>query len=139
MSLTDTQRAALGVIFQMLDVPRQQMSDWHKQYRRFSWSAIPIPVLDRLVVESVGGRISLTASPATRADQALGVIEHLRGEIRRHRAELLEIQDRLRGIGVYRTTTRIMDGLLWMTHPGSELAPLSGVVSRWRAEDAASG
>lgn len=95
------------------------------------------PVLDRLVVESVGGRISSTASPATRADQAYAVIEHLRGEIRRHRLELVEIQDRLRGIGVDRTTTRIMDGLLWMTHPASELAPLSGVVSRWRTEETA--
>lgn len=35
----------------MLDVPRQQMSDWHKQYRRFALSAIPMPVLDRLVVK----------------------------------------------------------------------------------------
>lgn len=93
------------------------------------------PVLDRLVVESVGGRISSTASPATRASQALVVIEHLRGEIRKHQAELVEIQARLHAIGIDRTATRIMDGLLWMTHPDSELAPLGGVVTRWRAED----
>lgn len=93
------------------------------------------PVLDRLVVESVNGRISSTASPATRVSQALVVIEHLRGEIRRHRVELVEIQGRLLAVGIDRTTTRIMDGLLWMTHPDSELAPLGGVVARWRAED----
>lgn len=96
------------------------------------------PVLDRLVVESVKGRISSTASAATRASQALALIEHLRGEIRKHHAELTEIQDRLHVIGIDRTTTRIMDGLLWMTHPDSELSPLGIVVARWRAEDVAS-
>lgn len=95
------------------------------------------PVLDRLVVESLGARISSTALPAIRADQALIVIEHLRGEMRRHREELVEIQNRLRAVGIDRTTTRIMDGLLWMTHPASELAPLAGVVARWSAEDGA--
>lgn len=49
--LADTQRAALDVIFQMLDVPRQQMAEWHKQYRRFAWSALPMPIVDRLVVK----------------------------------------------------------------------------------------
>lgn len=49
--LVDTQRAALDVIFQMLDVPRQQMADWHKQYRRFAWSALPMPIVDQLVVK----------------------------------------------------------------------------------------
>ena len=95
------------------------------------------PVLDRLVVESVKGHISSTASPTTKASQSLAVIQHLRGEIRAHEGEIVEIQARLRVIGVNRTTTRIMDGLLWMTHPDSELAPLSSVVARWRAEDAA--
>lgn len=90
------------------------------------------------MVESVNGRISSTASPATHAIQALVVIEHLRGEIRKHEAELVEIQDRLDAVGIHRTTTRIVDGLLWMTHPDSELAPLRGVVTRWRAEDIAS-
>lgn len=95
-------------------------------------------MLDRLVVDAVKGHISSTASPATRASQSLGVIQHLRGEIRAHEEEIVEIQARLRAIGVDRTTTRIMDGLLWMTHPDSELAPLTGVVARWRAEDTAS-
>ena len=49
--LADTQRAALDVIFQMLDVPRQQMAEWHKQYRRFAWSALPMPIVDQLVVK----------------------------------------------------------------------------------------
>lgn len=93
------------------------------------------PVLDRLVVESVNGHISSTASPLTRASQALVVTEHLRREIRKHQEELVEIQGRLHAIGVDRTTTRIMDGLLWMTHPDSELAPLGSVVARWRADD----
>jgi hypothetical protein len=63
------------------------------------------------------------------------VTEHLRREIRKHQEEFVEIQGRLHAIGVDRTTTRIMDGLLWMTHPDSELAPLRSVVARWRAED----
>ncbi len=49
--LPDTQRAALDVIFQMLDVPREELSEWQKQYRHFSWSALPLPVVSTLVVE----------------------------------------------------------------------------------------
>jgi cytochrome P450 len=49
--LPDTQRAALDVIFQMLDVPRAELSEWQKQYRHFSWSALPLPIVSTLVVE----------------------------------------------------------------------------------------
>jgi len=49
--LADTQRAALDVIFQMLDVPRHELAEWYKQYRRFAWSALPMPVIDKLVVK----------------------------------------------------------------------------------------
>jgi cytochrome P450 family 117 subfamily A len=49
--LPDTQRAALDVIFQLLDVPRGELPEWAKQYRHFSWSALPLPVVSTLVVE----------------------------------------------------------------------------------------
>lgn len=49
--LPDTQRVALDVIFQMLDVPRSELPDWYENYRRFAWSALPMPVVDRLVVK----------------------------------------------------------------------------------------
>ena len=85
--LADTQRAALGVIFQMLDVPRQQMSDWHKQYRRFSWSAIPIPVLDRLVVKPATQwlfirlrELAEQARRSTRSRSVLSTLAHSENE-----------------------------------------------------------
>ncbi len=49
--LPDSQKAALDIIFQMLDVPREQLGQWQKQYRRFSWSALPLPIVSQLVVE----------------------------------------------------------------------------------------
>jgi cytochrome P450 len=60
--LPDTQRAALDVIFQLLDVPRGEVAEWQKHYRHFSWSAMPLPIVSQLVVE-----------PATR-----WLLEHLR-------------------------------------------------------------
>lgn len=49
--LPDTQRLALDVIFQMLDVPRDELGVWYEKYRHFSWSALPLPIVDRLVVK----------------------------------------------------------------------------------------
>ena len=48
--LQDTQRVTLNTIFQMLDVPRDELGLWHEKYRYFAWSALPLPVVDKLVV-----------------------------------------------------------------------------------------
>lgn len=49
--LPDTQRAALDVIFRMLDVPREELGLWYQRYRQFAWSTLPMPILDQLVVK----------------------------------------------------------------------------------------
>lgn len=93
------------------------------------------PVLDRLVVESIGGRYYTGKFPDRRADRSLEFIEHLRGQAVAAQEPLQQIQARLADVDLSRTVTRILDGLLWMTNPRSELAPLGPVIARWRDED----
>lgn len=72
-----------------------------------------IPVLDSYVVAVLGGPVEPGAADAT------GVIVHLRKEGRAQLAELQSIQDYLAGIGYKRSLVRIMDALLWLSHPGA--------------------
>lgn len=86
-----------------------------------------VPILDSLVVEQLGGR----GSKATR------LIEHMRDEGRRNLEALQAIQDGLATISgadgqpIMRSLVRILDVLLWATHPGSALYPVLG---SWRSE-----
>lgn len=71
------------------------------------------PVLDRLVLEQLG---------ATEATLALNVVEHLRSEGRRNLEPLREIQAAVRP-HYPRTLVRILDVLIWTTHPAAGLSP----------------
>lgn len=93
------------------------------------------PVLDALVVESIGGKYYTGKFADRRADRSLQFVEHLRGQGIASRAALEEIQARLAAVELPRTITRILDGLLWTTNPASELAPIGAVIARWRQED----
>lgn len=93
------------------------------------------PVLDTLVVERIGGKYYTGKFADRRADRSLEFIEHLRGQAIASRPALEQIQARLAAVELSRTLTRILDALLWMTNPASELAPIGTVIARWRGED----
>jgi hypothetical protein len=86
-----------------------------------------VPILDSLVVDQLGGR-GLEGS---------ALIEHARSEGQRNLDALQGIQRALAtligtdGQPIRRSLVRILDVLLWATHPGSALYP---VLSGWRSQ-----
>ncbi|HEV8053367.1 MAG TPA: DUF6308 family protein, partial [Candidatus Limnocylindrales bacterium] len=84
-----------------------------------------VPVLDSLVIDQLGGR----------GKSVEQVLEHLRSVGRSNLDALRQIQTHLVSLTGYdqrpidRTTVRILDALLWSTHPASVLYPL---LARWR-------
>jgi Family of unknown function (DUF6308) len=71
------------------------------------------PVLDRLVLEQLG---------ATESIPAMAVVEHLRAEGRRNLTELRAVQSAV-AAHYERSLVRILDILLWATHPAAGLSP----------------
>lgn len=86
-----------------------------------------VPILDSLVVDQLGGR----------GRDGATLIEYVRGEGRRNLEALQRIQRDLAtlvgsdGKPTERTLVRILDVLLWATHPASALYPVLGA---WRSE-----
>jgi Family of unknown function (DUF6308) len=86
-----------------------------------------VPILDSLVVDQLGGR----------GVEGSALIEHVRAEGRRNLDALHGIQRELATIvgsddqPIRRSLVRILDVLLWATHPGSALYPILG---GWRSE-----
>ena len=86
-----------------------------------------VPILDSLVVDQLGGRGKDGAS----------LIEHVRREGQQNLAALQRIQRELAtlaggdGMPIDRTLVRILDVLLWATHPASALYPILG---GWKSE-----
>ena len=84
-----------------------------------------VPVLDSLVIDQLGGR----------GKSVEQVLEHLRSVGRSNRDALRQIQTHLVSLAgcdqrpIDRTTVRILDAVLWSTHPASVLYPL---LARWR-------
>lgn len=83
-----------------------------------------VPVLDRLVLEQLGGMP--TTAP-------IDLVHHLRSEGRANLEPLRAIQASLAarkadGRPIRRSLVRILDALLWATHPAAGLAPQLG---RW--------
>lgn len=86
-----------------------------------------VPILDSLVVDQLGGR----------GTDGAELIEHLRAEGRKNIAALRDIQVQIAtllgqdGLPIDRSLVRILDVLLWSTHPASVLYPVLG---GWRSE-----
>lgn len=76
------------------------------------------PVLDSLVVQQVGGAGRKPANP----------LDHLRAVGRANRNALWLIDAHLDKVGIRRTPVRVLDALLWASHPAAGLAPRLG---RW--------
>lgn len=78
------------------------------------------PVLDSLVLEQIGA-----------TSQAVPVLlDHMRRVGRTNLNQLRQIQASLARLGYQRTLVRILDGLLWASHPDAGLAPELGAWER---------
>jgi hypothetical protein len=77
------------------------------------------PVLDSLVVQQIG---AVGRKPAE-------LLDHLRAVGRANRDALLLIDAYLDSVGIRRTPVRVLDALLWASHPAAGLAPR---LRRWR-------
>jgi hypothetical protein len=98
-----------------------------------------MPVLDSLVIAQLGTRVSGSGSKReTRARQAAAIVVHLREQGLAVREDLELIQVYLRDVvGRERSLVRILDALLWSSHPGSLIAPVSRLIERWGEEGTA--
>lgn len=74
------------------------------------------PVLDLLVVQQIGG----VGRPP------IALLLHLRAEAQRNRLALHRVQTNLQKAHITRTQIRILDALLWSSHPGAGIAALTG-------------
>lgn len=95
-----------------------------------------VPVLDSLVVESLGSRETTSRRPATMASQCLELTLHLRSQGLLVRDELRGIKSYLAERGIERPPVRILDALLWSAHPSAAFHPLLAILPAWRADDA---
>lgn len=94
-----------------------------------------MPVLDPLVVAQLGARISTTAKFETRAKQIREVVLFVREQGLANGNELTAIKAHLASRGKERTLVRVLDALLWSSHPASLIYPAMALVERWDAED----
>ncbi|MDQ2935102.1 MAG: DUF6308 family protein [Chloroflexota bacterium] len=76
------------------------------------------PILDSLVLEQIGA----TSQSVT------AILDHLRAVGRHNLQSLREVQAYLAERDLERTLVRILDGLLWASHPDAGLPPKLG---RW--------
>jgi hypothetical protein len=74
------------------------------------------PVLDLLVVQQLGGAGRLP----------IELLLHLRAEARRNRLALQQVQTNLQQVHITRTLVRILDALVWSSHPGAGITGLNG-------------
>lgn len=85
------------------------------------------PILDSFVVELLGGRVPVGAEASGRARDAAELVLHLRREGRANIRPLREIQRRLGQRGTDVPLIRILDAVLWSSHPAA-----GGIATRRR-------
>jgi hypothetical protein len=84
-----------------------------------------IPLLDALVVEQLGLGVPSTATPDVKAGYAARVIAHLATQARANLGALAGIQRDLEAEGIELSAIRLIDILVWSSHPGASLrAPI---------------
>ncbi|MGH3074910.1 MAG: DUF6308 family protein [Gaiellales bacterium] len=84
-----------------------------------------IPLLDALVVEHLGPSVPSAAPPGVKAEYAARVIAHLATQARSNRAALAGLQRELGKEGIELSAIRLIDILLWSSHPAASLgAPI---------------
>jgi hypothetical protein len=79
------------------------------------------PVLDRFVAEMLGVPISSQPNPDKLSAVAVLITELIRREGRRNLEDLHAIQDALAADGINRSLARILDAVLWFSHPAASV------------------
>jgi Family of unknown function (DUF6308) len=77
------------------------------------------PILDRLVVEMLGGTLAEDAAPEVRAQLAANLMLHVRTQGIRNLDPLRKIQSQLARLDLERSLVRILDAILWLAHPAA--------------------
>jgi hypothetical protein len=80
------------------------------------------PVLDDLVAQMLGVNYSDDATPEQRVVVAHRLILHLREQARANIVQLQAIQQALAAEGINRPLVRILDAILWFSHPATGVA-----------------
>lgn len=80
-----------------------------------------IPLLDALVVEQLGLGVPSQAAPEVKAGYAARVIAHLAAQARSNRAALVALQHGLAQDGIELSAIRLIDILVWSSHPAASL------------------
>lgn len=113
-------RELLGDALSKLLAPYRAQAVATKMLHLKRWRLVP--VVDRLVAQQLG-------APST-AD-TLQIIDHVRAQGRANTQALEAIQMHLAQRGLERSFVRILDGLLWTSHPASLTHPLIGLLGDW--------
>jgi Domain of unknown function (DUF6946)/Family of unknown function (DUF6308) len=77
------------------------------------------PILDRLVAELLGAALPEEGPPELRARPAAELVFHLRAQGRANIDALRDIQAGLARLGHERSLVRILDAILWLSHPAA--------------------
>lgn len=85
-----------------------------------------VPVCDSLVIKQLGCPTFDTA------EGGVQLIDHIRQCGRVQADALRDIHKRLEHLGIKRTPVRILDALLWSSHPDSAMFPVQELIARWR-------
>jgi hypothetical protein len=85
-------------------------------------------MLDKLVVEMLGGGISQDAAADVRAEQAAALVAHLRAEGRANLRALRTIHAQLARRGAPHSLVRILDAVLWFAHPAARVSGVARVL-----------
>lgn len=79
------------------------------------------PILDNLVTAMLGRNIPEDASDSRLVDLAMELLLHLREQGRQNLESLTALQAMLRAEGMERSLVRILDGVLWFSHPAASI------------------
>ena len=80
------------------------------------------PVLDSLVAQMLGAPLAGDGPTKMRVAQAMRLVAHLRREGRRNLDDLRQLQRDLDAVGIERSLVRILDAVLWLSHPAAGLS-----------------
>lgn len=87
------------------------------------------PVLDDFVAVMLGVNMPDDAPAARKVRIAVELVLHLRAEGRRNLSQLRAIKERLAAEGTERSLVRILDAILWSSHPATNVPGLTRAFS----------
>lgn len=90
-----------------------------------------IPVCDSFVQDLLFGKVPSQVDIAGAAAVGRTLVRHVRGEARRNLGGLVAIQRYLSSLGIDRSLVRILDLLLWASHPQAMWHRLPQLVASW--------